>query len=244
MTMQNSTDSQQNSQNQTQNKTDDISSKLQAANEEIERLRTHSNTILSEKKALQQKIKAFGDIDPEKFSHLVEYYNSSEDAKLISEGKLDEVVSKRTERIKAENDAKLSTLQKQLDELVSAKDETLKKYKQAIIDNKIRDAAIKAGVLPNAIEDVLYRARQIFSLGEDDKLEARNSDGTLIKYKAGLLGPNEFLEELKNKAEHYWPQSTGAGARGSAEKTDAILKDAAQSGNLSAYRKLRKKQSL
>jgi ElaB/YqjD/DUF883 family membrane-anchored ribosome-binding protein len=189
---------------------------LEELQAELERLRSHSKKLLDEKKTLKATLDKFGDIDPEKFKGMMTQLESSEEARLLAEGKIDDVVARRSER-------KILEVQSQLEELVKASDTAKEeastwrnKYNSAVVERHIRIAAEKAGVIPSAIDDVLARAKGVFSVTENDQLEARDTDGTLVKVGNKALDPLLFVESLKEKAPHYWPASQSGGAMGGA----------------------------
>lgn len=192
------------------------SSQLEELQAELDRLRSHSKKLLDEKKTLKATLDKFGDIDPEKFKTMMAQLESSEEARLLAEGKIDDVVARRSER-------KILEVQSQLEELVKASDTAKEeastwrnKYNSAVVERHIRIAAEKAGVIPSAIDDVLARAKGVFSVTDNDQLEARDSSGNLVKVGNKALDPLLFVESLKEKAPHYWPASQSGGAMGGA----------------------------
>ena len=131
---------------------------------------------VKEAKRLQKEYEQrFEGIDPDKVKSMMAKFENDDEAKLIAAGKIDEVVSKRTEKLRVE-------LQKQVD---AAKGETKAasdragKFSQRVLDNHIRAAAIKAGLHAHAVEDALFRARNMFSLDEAGEAVQLDSEGTV-----------------------------------------------------------------
>lgn len=191
-----------------------IMADLDASKAEVERLRAHSAKLLDEKKGLKGTLDKFGDLDPEKFAALVKQLDGSEEARLLAEGNIDEVVNKRTERTRLEAESKLAELQKQLESKDSAVTTWQQKYNESVANQQLRIAAEKAGVIPSAIDDVLARANGVFKVDDKGNLEARDSDGNLVTVGSKPLNPDLFVESLKNTAPHYWPVSQSGGANG------------------------------
>jgi len=85
-----------------------------------------------------------------------------------------------------------------------------------VLADSIRAAAIKAGALPEAAEDIILRARGTFKLSEDGEPIATDRDGQVIYGKDGRtpLSPHEWAESLRETATHLWPRAQGAGPTG------------------------------
>ncbi len=189
---------------------DDIS----ALKDEISRLRNHSSKLLDEKKQIQESLKRFDGIDPENVKKMMSVLESSEEAKLLAENKLDEVVNKRTEKLRIDSERLKSEFDEYKAESEKKNNDWKQKYAAKVIETELRREAEKAKVVPEAIDDVISRARGIFSLDEDGKIEARDSDGNIITVKKKALNPEVFISQLKETAPHFWPKSQGAGASG------------------------------
>lgn len=220
-----------------------------AVDREVSGLKTKNEDVLSKLTAAQAKIEAFGDLDPASVKAMMDTLNQSEEAKLIAEGKIDEVIASRTEKIQSKFNDEKKTLADQLTEAQNGLSNYKQKFERKTIDDAIRAEAIKQGVLPHAMDDVIRRAGDVFSIGEDGTLEARDASGALLKDdNLMLLNPERFVDGLKKTAQHYWPASQGSGARGSESTGDyddnmARLNDLAKKGDMEGYRALRKKMS-
>ncbi len=119
-------------------------------------------------------------------------------------------------------------------------------YKTKMVEDALRDAAVEAKIRPEAITDVLLHGRNIFSLSEDGSIEARDAENKLRKtIDDKVLTTSNWIEGLKKSSPHYWPGSKGAGAEGGGGGGDDLagaIQRAADSGNHTEYRRLRKKQ--
>lgn len=170
-----------------------------------------------EAKRLQREIEArYDGIDPEKVKSMMAKFENDDEAKLIAAGKIDEVVSKRTEKLRVE-------LQKQVDAAkgeTKASNERAGKFSQRVLDNHIRAAAIKAGLHAHAVEDALFRARNMFSLDDAGEAVQLDSEGkpTLGKDGKTPFTPVEWLESMKETAPHWFPASGSGGGAGGGSK--------------------------
>lgn len=157
--------------------------------------------------------KRYEGIDPEKMKTLASKFESDEEKKLLDDGKLHEVFEKRTERLRAD-------LDKQLKEALSKTEQAEQRanqFSQRVLDNHIRAAAAKVGIHSHAIEDALYRGRNMFALDENGDAIQFGSDGSPIFGKDGKtpFSPAEWLENMKETAPHWFPaSSSGSGSAG------------------------------
>lgn len=222
--------------------TADVDSKI---NEAVQGLQNKNQELLGEKKSIQEKLAKFSDItDPEKALEALKFINENEDAQLIRDGKVGELIEKKTSVMRIEHNNAIKELADKL-EAASKGEETFKSlYETKVMDDSLREVCISAGVRPEAITDVLLRSKEIFSLDKDNAVEARDGKGGLKKNAAGdVLTPAVWMEELKTTSPHYWPSSEGAGAVGGNitgdADTTAKLAEYAKRGDMVNYRKLR-----
>lgn len=209
-------------------------------------IKENLDSIIKEKRDLQRQLKSFEGIDVDKIKDMQSRFENDEEAKLISEGKIDEVINRRTERMRTDLTTKLDAASETEAKITAERDSFKDMFHQERINNQIRLAAEKSGVLPEAIEDIIKRAAGVFSLNDDGAIVARDKEGNLILSKDGksVLGPPEFVETLKESASYYWPGSVGGGAGGSgAGKGSADLNTQMQAavarGDMKEYRRLR-----
>lgn len=155
----------------------------------------------------------YAGIDPAKVREMMSKLDQDGEAALIAAGKIDEVIAKRTEKFKADSVRQITEAQA----IAKAAEARAKKFEQRVLDNHIRQAATKAGLHQHAIEDALFRARSMFSLGEDGDAIQLGQDGAPVLGKDGKtpFSPVEWLEGMKETAPHWFPAgSSGGGAGG------------------------------
>lgn len=165
-------------------------------------------------KQLKELGKKFEGVDPDEFRKMMDRIGGDEEAKLLKEGKFDEWLAKRTEKMKKEFDRQVGEMNKKVDGERARAD----KFAQRVLDNHVRAAATKAGLHPNAVEDALFRARTMFVLNEDGDAVQLDKDGHAVVGKDGKtpFNPGEWLEAMKETAPHWYPAgSAGSGALGS-----------------------------
>lgn len=154
----------------------------------------------------------FEGLDINAVKGLLTKVGQDEETKLIAEGKLDEVITRRTERLRGDYEKQLATEKARADKAEAF----AAKYQDKVLADSIRAAALKAGALPEASEDIILRARGSFTLNEHGEAIATDRDGEVIYGKDGKtpLSPLEWAESLRENAPHLWPRAQGAGPTG------------------------------
>lgn len=172
-------------------------------------LKNTNAAIKLEKKELSEKLKAFDGIDPEAIGAILKRFADDEESSLIKEGKIDEVLNKRTQRMKAEADKRVSTAE---DALKKASERSQRLVAKAI-DREVMAAASEAGIHKHAIEDAVIRARSMFQLDDEDNVIAAED---ITNVNGEPLTLKEWFTDMKEKAPHWFPASaSGGGASGS-----------------------------
>jgi hypothetical protein len=184
-------------------------------------LKENRDTILNEKKSVEEKFKElssqFEGVDPKILRSLAERMKNDEETKLIAEGKIEEVFSRRTEALKRDYDSRIKAQEELVGKLTNDKQGLETKFKDTLIEGIIRQAASEVNVLPAALEDAIFRGKRVFQLDDNFAPVAKNTDGTIVLGKDAKtpLSAKEWLEAMKEKAPHWYPGSSGAGASGS-----------------------------
>jgi hypothetical protein len=176
---------------------------------EVAGLKAKNEELLGKLKAGSEQLKAFDGIDPVKTREMLSRFENDAEAKLISEGKMTEVIEKRTERLRADYEKKLSDAQA----AVKSESERAKAYQGRVLDDAIRAAAGKAGVHAFAVDDALFRGRALFALDNDGQAVQLGSDGHPVLGKDGksFFSPSEWLEGMKETAPHWFPSIASGG---------------------------------
>lgn len=172
-------------------------------------LKAKNSEVIGENKKLKEQLAQFEGIDPTAVRNILKRFADDEEAKLIADGKIDDVLNKRTERMKADFDKKLS-------EALSKAEQAEKRaqaFQGRVLDDAIRAAAAKAGIHQHAIDDALLRGRAMFTLDEDGQAVQLGEDGRPVLGKDGKspFTPAEWLEGMKEKAPHWFPATASGG---------------------------------
>lgn len=191
----------------------DVQAKIKAAVEEaVTGLKAKNSELLGKLKERDESLKRFDGIEPDAVREILKRFADDEEAGLIKAGKIDEVLNKRTERMKADYD-------KRLKEALATAEQATKRaqaFQGRVLDDAIRAAAAKAGIHQHAIDDALFRARSMFALDENGQAVQLGDDGKPVLGKDGKtpFTPLEWLEGMKEKAPHWFPASASGGGSG------------------------------
>lgn len=218
-----------------------------ALDEEVNGLKSSKAEILDEKKALDKKLKEFESYDFDAANEAISFLENNKDAQLIKDGKTDELIEKKLSQLTSDHETTLGELKGELSTAQQHGQLYESLYKTKMVEDSLREAAVGAKVRPEAVTDILLHGRNVFALADDGSVEARDTEGKLRKtVDDKVLTPTNWIEGLKKSSPHYWPDSVGAGATGmgAGDEGDltAALNKAASSGNMTEYRRIRKKQ--
>jgi hypothetical protein len=187
-----------------------------AVNEATVGLKSKNSELLGKLKdtgaKLQQFETQFEGIDIEAVKGLLSKAGQDEETKLLTEGKVDEVFNRRTERLRGEHDKQLKALSTRAEKAEAF----AAKFQGKVLGDSVRGAALKAGALPEATDDIILRAKGVFSLNEEGEAVAMDEGGQVILGKDGKtpLTPLEWAESLRESAPHLWPRASGTQAPG------------------------------
>ena len=161
-----------------------------------------------ERRKAKEALEKFKDVDPEEYRGLKGKEREMAEAKLLSEGKVKELVEMQVKELRATTEREKKALQDEL-----AKNHT--QLNTLLIDNAVQAAAAKLGVRPTALEDVSLRARATFKL-QDGKAVPFDAEGKPIFGKDGLApkGVEEWMGDLATTAVHLFGDNKGGGAPG------------------------------
>lgn len=221
----------------------------EAANiaKEVGGLKSKNEEIMGKYQSTKERLTAYDGIDPEKTRKILSDLEKDQDLQMLKDGKLDELVEKRTNDIKLKFDDEKKGLTTNLEQITGERDTYKTQLEQHVVGSAVGKVALDAKALPTALDDITRRAMDIFQVTENGELEARNADGTLMKTEEGdLLTPARFIEGLKASAPHYWPPSQGGGLTGDGDESGSDLEKrmakAADEGDMETYEKLRKQR--
>lgn len=158
---------------------------------------------------LLKDMEKFKDVDPTKYKSLMEEHRKIQEKEWIEAGEIDKVVNQRISTMREEFQTKEADYVKSISTMNT-------RLESLLIDNEVRSAATKSGIRPSAVDDVLLRAKTIYSI-KDGVAVPSDSKGQVIYGKDGVtpMAINEWVDSLKKSADHLFTPSNGGGAPGS-----------------------------
>jgi hypothetical protein len=182
-------------------------------------------------RTLRQIREQLGDADPAKAREAVKKLQELEDKKLIDEGKVEELLKSRTERLVQDYDGKL----KEKDARLSAAE---KQLAELVIDNALRQVATRAKVRDTAVEDFLRRGREVYRLKDGKAVPMKGEEVLFGKKPNEPMSMEEWAESLAPQAPHLFEGSGGSGASnmGGGGQRGPYTITAAQAKDMTAYK--------
>lgn len=188
-----------------------------AVDEAVKGLKDKNAELIKDKKELKDELGSLKSkvdgLDLDAIKVLLDKSNQDEESKLIAEGKIEEVIQKRTEKMREEHEKLLKAEKERAD-----KAETYaNKFRQSVIQGQIVQAAVEMGALSEATADIAFLAQSQFSLDENGKAVAIDANGEVVIGKDGSnpVTPKEWVEGLRENKPYFWPKANGSGSPGS-----------------------------
>jgi hypothetical protein len=129
----------------------------------------------------------------------------------VDDTKLEELAEARVRSRLAPVERELQKTRKDQETLLSELQQLRNERIQRSVHDKVREAADRLKIRPEAMADVLLLADAVFeSVGNGEVLTKDNPFGV-----APGLNPSLWLQDMQDKRPHWWPSSTGGGASGS-----------------------------
>ncbi|BBP76516.1 hypothetical protein PHLH7_26200 [Pseudomonas sp. Ost2] len=183
---------------------------------EVTGLKSKNQELIGSNKTIKgelDKLKGqFEGLDIDAVRGLLTKAGQDEETKLLTEGKVDEVFNRRTERLRGDFDKQLKAVTGRAEKAEAF----AAKFQGKVLGDAVRGAALKAGALTEATDDIILRAKGVFTLNEEGEAVAVDENGQTILGKDGKtpLTPLEWAESLRESAPHLWPRASGTQAPG------------------------------
>lgn len=183
---------------------------------DVERLQSALAKERNDHKQAREQLKPWADFDYDEVQQKLDRIPELEAA---AKGKLDdagieEMVEKRVSATLKSRTAPLErenkTLKERMAELEEKANALEGEKKRRSLHDTVRKALAEHKVIPEAHEDALMLAERVFEETEDGKHITKEGVGITPG-----MDPAGWLSELQDRKPHWWPGSTGGGARGS-----------------------------
>ena len=169
-----------------------------------------------------EMLKQYEGLDKDEYLKLKQEAEERENKKLEEQGKFEELRKKWSadlEKTKSEYEAK-----------IQEKDATLRRL---VLDDKARNSALKSGVCPEDIDDVLKLTSSNFAMDDDGSIRVLDSDGKETTETLDDFFGKTFKER---KPKFYQGSSaTGSGMQGSANRPQGGTPRAINANDAAAF---------
>jgi hypothetical protein len=182
--------------------------------EDVRGLKSALDKIKRDRDEMRATVDRFAGLDVEAAKEALDFKRKAEDKKLLDEGKVEELLQKRTEIMRRDYENALKAREQRMAELEQQAKSLEASYSEVVIDNGLKTAAIKHGVRDTAVDDVILRGKRVWRLKDNKPLPLRD-DGTVIMGKKATepLTMEEWLEGLKPDAPHLFEPNKGMGSK-------------------------------
>lgn len=193
-------------------------------------LQSERDAAKTAKQELNQFKQQFDGLDIESIKQFATKAKQDETAKLIAEGKIDQVLAQKTDLMRQDFESKLSD--------ATSRAQTLE---GKVLNGFIAVAAAQSGVQPEAIDLVNMLAQSQFKLDANGDPVAVNAQGEVINGKDGKtpLSITDWLASLRESKPLLWGAPQGSGAQGSKGSGKVDILKADGSVNLTKLGQLR-----
>lgn len=186
--------------------------------EEVAGLKKKNSELIEKQKTLKENMAQFEGLDVERIKAFQKQIEENEEMKLLSEGKIEEVVDRRTEAMRKDFTSNLTARDAKIEELSQILKKKEEDLTALVVDGQIRESYIALDFEPTAMDDIITLGRKTFVMDyESGQATPRDQHGNIIFSKDGKtpIGPAEWLENLSEKKPYLRRASSGAGASGS-----------------------------
>lgn len=188
-------------------------------------LKKNNQTLVQEKRQLQEKLKLYDGLDPEKakvamsrLSELEAMESQMKEKKLLEEGKVEEIIQARLSNMKSEHDSQLKTLNSNVTTLTQENTMLRSRLSSEVIQNGLTKAVNSVGQPRiEALVDIINRGQMVFQLDEQGMPVPKDAKGVTIFGTNGNdpMTMEEWAATLLKTAPHLFLESKGGGAKGS-----------------------------
>lgn len=188
----------------------------QYVEQHVSGLKAKNNELLGKNRSLSDELtnfkSQFEGLDIDAVKGLLQKAGQDEETKLLAEGKIEEVIQKRTEKMREEHDKVLKAEKERADKAEAYAE----KFKKSVVQSQIVQAAIELEALPEATPDIAFLAQTKFALDENGKAVAVDENGDVVIGKDGKnpLTPKEWIEDIRESKPYFFPKPNGAGGQG------------------------------
>lgn len=204
---------------------------LASMRSKVDEFRTN-NLSLTEKLADFDGKTILSTEDQAEFDRLKKQSQDIEDKNLIDAGKIDELLANKTEQMRADYDAKLTSLTSSLSDAKEIAAKHQGRLSKVLVESQVGRmiSASKNTPVAGALDDIFARAGMVWKVNKEGELEAQNPDGSqMYGAEAKALTMDEWLVSTVKSAPYLFATNKGSDGQGNADTgankgTDGIIR--------------------
>ena len=185
----------------------------------VNEFRSNNRELYKENEKLKQQMEKFKDVDPEKYQEALKAQEKLEEMNeknLLDEGKFEEAIQQRTERMRQDYEGRLQAMQEKVEALNGERDNFKNRLTETVVDSTIQQAVSNvASPRKGAMQDILSRARQLWTVDEEGNPVPL--EGGKVKYGTdgdGPMTPEEWAQLQLEQAPYLFESNEGGGGHG------------------------------
>ena len=176
-----------------------------APKRKLDEFRDNNKRLQAQVQELQEK---FQFVDIEEYKSLKDKVAENDSKGFVPQTDIEKEVEKRIRKMQKEYDENTTQLNEQLTSQQT-------KLSQLLIDNEVATTAAGANALETALDDILMRVRNKFTVVDGNAVAKDSAGETEYNAKGDPLTIAEYVNSLKDSAPHLFKGSTGANSLGS-----------------------------
>lgn len=170
--------------------------------ERLDEFRENNTSLLKVKKELEDRLAKYDDDEIESLRKKASGKGGP------SAEEIEKMLEERTSKMRKKYDEEIDGTKKSATALRA-------KLEREVIDKSLIAAAVAAGCVETAVDDIVSRGRATFVLDEEERVVPRGRDGKIMYGADGEpLSMKEWMLTLATGAPHLFKASAGSGAQG------------------------------
>lgn len=189
------------------------------ATKKLKEFRNNNIALQKAQKDLEDKLKGYEGIDADAAREALKQAQEMKDKNLMDQGKFDELMEQRTDRMKKEYEGQIKSWKTKAETAESSAGTYKSKLEEVLIDAELSKALSKVGTLKqDSLEYLLPRGKKTWKLNEETtSMTPIGEDGNVL-YGSDAKTPltaDEWAKGIAQTTPWFFEDTKGAGASGS-----------------------------
>lgn len=160
---------------------------------------------------LRAQVEKYKDLDPDKARMALERLQEMEDQQLLDAGKVEELLTKRTERMRVEHEQQMNALKKVHEGVIGERDKATLQLSEVLIDAALTKALLGAGVRKDALDYALLKGKQVWKLRDGEPIASNGESLIYGKSGTNMISMDEWAGDILSGEAPFLFESSGGG---------------------------------